>query len=224
MQALVLNALYDEHLVFKGGTYLWLFNGLPRFSEDLDFTAVSKFSSGILEKVSKRLSLLGVANEARIESNDERSFSFKIMAHGPLYSNQNSRCVVYVEISKRENVLIETIPIKLDLQEYQLPVRILMGMNLDEVAAEKVRAIMSRNKARDAYDLYYLIKEKKVKFRKELSDKKLKYMGKNFLLADFKAALNEKDRIFEKELANLVFKPLPRFKEIREVIEEWIKS
>ena len=219
----MLNALYDEQLVFKGGTYLWFFHGLPRFSEDLDFTTISKVNGNISEKVSKGLSLLGVANEARIESNDKNSFSFKIMAHGPLYSSQNSRCVVYVEISKRENVLNETVPAKLDLQEYQLPVRILMGMNLDEVAAEKVRAIMSRNKARDAYDLYYLIKEKKVKFDKELVDKKLEYIGKGFSLADFRAALDEKGKAFEKELASLVFRPLPRFKEAKRAIEEWLK-
>ena len=219
----MLNALYDEQLVFKGGTYLWFFYGLQRFSEDLDFTVLSGINSGISEKVSKSLSLLGVANEARIESDDKSSFSFKIMAHGPLYSSQNSRCVVYVEISKRENVPNETVPVKLDLPEYQLPVRILMGMNLDEVAAEKVRAIMSRNKARDAYDLYYLIKEKKVKFNRELADKKLDYIKKSFSLADFRIALDEKGRIFEKELANLVFRPLPRFEEVKSVIEEWLK-
>ncbi len=220
----MLNALYAEQLVFKGGTYLWLFHGLPRFSEDLDFTLLSGINGSISERASKGLSLLGVANEARVESDDKSSFSFKIMAHGPLYSSQNSRCVVYVEISKRENVLNETVPVKLDLPEYQLPVRILMGMNLDEVAAEKVRAIMSRNKARDAYDLYYLIKEKKVKFNKELADKKLEYVKKSFSLADFRAALNEKSRIFEKELANLVFRPLPRFEEVKSVIEEWLKQ
>ena len=219
----MLNALYDEQLVFKGGTYLWLFHGLPRFSEDLDFTVLSDINSGISDKVSKDLSLLGVANEARIESNDERSFSFKIMAHGPLYSSQNSRCIVYVEISKRENVLDETVPVKLDFPEYQLPVRILMGMDLGEVAAEKVRAIMSRNKARDAYDLYYLIKEKKVKFDKELVDKKLEYIGKSFSLADFRAALDEKGKAFEKELASLVFRPLPRFEEVKSAIEKWPK-
>ena len=219
----MLNALYDEQLVFKGGTYLWLFHSLPRFSEDLDFTVLSGINSDISDKVSKGLSLLGVANEARIESNDERSFSFKIMAHGPLYSSQNSRCIVYVEISKRENVLNETVPVKLDFPEYQLPVRILMGMDLGEVAAEKVRAIMSRNKARDAYDLYYLIKEKKVKFDKELVDKKLEYIGKGFSLADFRAALDEKGKAFEKELASLVFRPLPRFEEVKSAIEKWPK-
>ncbi len=209
-------------MVFKGGTYLWFFHGLPRFSEDLDFTAISNVNSGILEKVSKDLSLFGAANEAKIESDDKSSFSFKLMVHGPLYSSQNSRCVVYVEISKRENVLNETVPVKLDLPEYQLPVRILMGMSQEEVAAEKIRAIMSRNKARDAYGLFYLINEKRVKFDRVLVDKKLEYVGKRFSLADFKAALNEKGRIFEKEMANLVFRPLPRFEEIKSVIGKWL--
>ncbi len=38
IQSLILNSLSELPLVFKGGTYLWFFHGLKRFSEDLDFT------------------------------------------------------------------------------------------------------------------------------------------------------------------------------------------
>jgi len=37
-QAIVLGAVSNFNLVFKGGTYLWFCHKLPRFSEDLDFT------------------------------------------------------------------------------------------------------------------------------------------------------------------------------------------
>jgi hypothetical protein len=40
--------------------------------------------------------------------------------------------------------------------------------------------------------LYYLIKGKKIKFNKELVDKKLEYIGKEFSQANFKASLIEK--------------------------------
>jgi hypothetical protein len=208
-------------LAFKGGTYLWFFHGLRRFSEDLDFTAIDEPDHGIFDAVSKGLRLMGVENDARIESDDEKSFSFKIMAHGPLYKNENSRCVVYVEISKREKIILKTAPVKLNLPEYQLPIRILLGMNLEEVAAEKVRAITSREKARDVYDLYYLVKEKGVKFNKNAINAKLDYINKSYSKEAFSRALNTKGAIFEKELRNLVFGPFPKFKEVKKAIEEW---
>lgn len=56
----MLNALYDEQLVFKGGTYLWLFHGLPRFSEDLDFTVLSGINSAIILNENDLSSLLSI--------------------------------------------------------------------------------------------------------------------------------------------------------------------
>jgi predicted nucleotidyltransferase component of viral defense system len=224
IQALILNTLYDKQLVFKGGTYLWFFHGLRRFSEDLDFTSIEKVDRRIFEGVANGLRLMGVENEAKIEVDDEKSFSFKIMAHGPLYKNENSRCVVYVEISKRERVIARTMPVKLNLPEYQLPIRILSGMNLEEVAAEKVRAIVSREKARDVYDLYYLIKEKGVKFNEELINAKLGYINKTYSKGLLLQALGAKSKIFENELKNLVFEPLPKFEEVKAAIEKWCRE
>ena len=40
IQALILYAVADWPLVLKGGTYLWLFHGLNRFSADLGFYGV----------------------------------------------------------------------------------------------------------------------------------------------------------------------------------------
>ena len=208
--------------MFKGGTYLWFFHGLRRFSEYLDFTSMSEPDRGIFEDVSKGLRLMGIENEARIESDDDKSFSFKIMAHGPLYKSENSRCVVYVEISKREKVILKTAPVTLNLPEYQLPIRILAGMNLEEVASEKVRAIESREKARDVYDLYYLVKEKSVKFNRDAVNAKLGYINRSYSKGAFKRSLNSKNVIFEKELENLVFGPLPKFREVKKAIEEWV--
>ncbi|MEM4972629.1 MAG: nucleotidyl transferase AbiEii/AbiGii toxin family protein, partial [Candidatus Hadarchaeales archaeon] len=40
LQALILYSLSDSPLVAKGGTYLWMFHGLNRFSQDLDYTSI----------------------------------------------------------------------------------------------------------------------------------------------------------------------------------------
>lgn len=102
-----------------------------------------------------------------------------------------------------------------------MPIRILTGMNLEEVAAEKVGAIESREKARDIYDLYYLIKEKGVKFNKDAINAKLGYIDKGYSKEEFTHSLNAKNAIFEKELGNLVFGPLPKFEEVKKTIEKW---
>ena len=63
VMSVALMGLSEEPLVFKGGTYLWFFHGLPRFSEDLDFTATAKTTSPVEEKVSKTLKLFGIENK-----------------------------------------------------------------------------------------------------------------------------------------------------------------
>jgi len=42
IQTLALYSLAEQNMIFKGGTYLWMFHGLPRFSEDLDFTVLGE--------------------------------------------------------------------------------------------------------------------------------------------------------------------------------------
>ena len=84
--------------------------------------------------------------------------------------------MVYVEISKRENVIAERIPLKMDFPEYSIPVKRISGMNLDEVGSEKVRAILTRKKGRDIFDLYFLIDSKKILFNPDLINRKGEFL------------------------------------------------
>lgn len=160
IQYLALNSIAEEPLVFKGGTYLWFTQGLDRFSEDLDFTASEHLVHDVAEKVSKNLTLFGVENNIKRITDNETTLSFRISAKGPLNTAKLDECIVYVEISKRERISDKTIPMKLDYTPYSLPIKTIPGMALEEVGAEKVRAILTRNKARDLYDLHYLITKK----------------------------------------------------------------
>jgi len=219
IQALILSSLSDEPLVFKGGTYLWFFHGLRRFSEDLDFTAIGAIRDDLPVRVSRDLALLGVENNVKDVENNNTGVSFRVAAKGPL--NTGEKDYVYVEISTREHAIMKSISLKLDISAYKIPIRIIPGMALEEVAAEKVRAIMSRNKARDVYDLYYLIKEKGVKFNLDLTNKKLAYLGKSFSREEFIEELNRKEDIFERELKGILFVKPPDFNEAKRIIEDW---
>jgi predicted nucleotidyltransferase component of viral defense system len=209
-------------LVFKGGTYLWFFHGLRRFSEDLDFTASEESSKDIPEMVSRSLALFGVVNELKRIKDNNTTFSFRITANGPLNSGLRDRCVVYVEISKREMVLCKTIPVKFDRPEYQLPIKNLSGMALEEVGAEKVRAIMTRDKARDIYDLYYLIHNKKIKIDNKLTVQKLKYYKTGFSKLKLIEKINDSNDYYKKELTTIVLEDIPDYKFVRTTIDDWI--
>ncbi len=221
IQSLILNAMAGFPAVFKGGTYLWFFHGLQRFSEDLDFTVSDGLPAKIIEVVSASLDLMGVANTVKVISDDGMGSSFRVMANGPLHTGDKNRCAVYVEMSKREQVLRDRIPVRLERPEYQLPIKHLLGMGLDEVAAEKARAILVRDKARDVYDLHYLITRKSVPFDAGLVNKKLEIYGATFSKATFMKAVGKKRQLYSKELESMVFDDLPGFKGVMASISKW---
>jgi len=224
LQAIILTALAEEPVVFKGGTYLWFFHGLDRFSEDLDFTYAGQPKEELGKEISDALRIFGVENTVKKIEAEERSVSFRISAKGPLNTSEKDLCHVYVEASLREQVIKPTLSLKLDLDAYGLPVKIVRGMALDEVAAEKVRAIMTRDKARDAYDLAFLMQKKKVVPDLETINKKLAYYQLSFSKKAFKEKLLEKEKYWKAELQAMVFGELPDFDASAKTILEKIKA
>ena len=221
MQSLMLNILSEFQLVFKGGTYLWFFHGLRRFSEDLDFTLdAGSRSEEIPEKVSHGLELFGIGNSLKV-TKAKNALSFRISAEGPLNTQLADRCIVYVDLSMRETVVKETVPIKLDFPEYGLPVKHMLGMNLEEVGAEKVRAMLTRKKSRDIYDLYYLIDKKGIKFNEKLINKKMEYYDEVFSLRAFSEEINSREEYYYKEMKGIVFDDLPEFKRVSTALIRW---
>jgi predicted nucleotidyltransferase component of viral defense system len=221
VQSLVLNSVSEMQLVFKGGTYLWFFHGLRRFSDDLDFTAFGSLPDDVPERVSDDLKLFGVENGLKKLSDDERSLSFRISAKGPLNTTVRDMCFVYVEISRRESVLEDRVALRFDRPEYQLPIKSLSGMALDEVGAEKIRTIMTRDKPRDVYDLYYLISKKGIKFRKGLVDKKLQYYKEAYSAEKLAQKIEKVESAYVRELKSLVFEELPDFERVSNIINKW---
>lgn len=222
IQTLILYALAEKTLIFKGGTYLWMFHGLPRFSEDLDFTFLTQEKDDIAEDVKKKLETFGVENEIRkIEENDA-SLSFRVDAKGPLYEDERTICYTYVEISKREKPIKPPLSLKIESSRYGLIPRPFLGMDLEEVLAEKIRATITRNKARDVYDLYFLIKNKNIPFNQIIVKEKMKYYDKEFDAEIFKNKIYEKEALWKEELTPLLFTQLPDFNVVAKEIMKHI--
>jgi len=164
IQALFLQKLYNqtEALVFKGGTFLKHAHGLDRFSEDLDFTQKKGTENVIsqLREVADSISDYGV--EAEIDNIEENnvSASCRLRYQGPLYDgSEHSKGSIEIDVSKREDVLTDPEWTRLFFEYPETRVVNALGLSKEELLAEKLRALSTRNKARDLYDCWYLIKQ-----------------------------------------------------------------
>lgn len=221
IQTIVLKSIYSNvsrELVLKGGTALSFFYGLNRFSEDLDFTLGENLNlNELLKELGRDLEALNTRSIFKILEDNPRSFSFRVGAEGPLFTKEIERCFVRVEISKREKILKEAEakelkPVYPDISPFFIPL-----MNLEEILAEKIRAMVWRTKARDLYDLWFLLeRETKVDFK--LVNEKLSYYEKEFDKKDFKEKIERLREVWIKELGPVVIGTLPDFEIIKKEV------
>lgn len=215
-QSIILFILYQEYgksMVFKGGTALKKCHGLDRFSEDLDFTCVDKVDVKKLENGLKRFNL-----ESEMEMKGYKG-GLKVILRikGPLYIGvRPSLCKFIIDFSFRENVILKPEIRTIGRFLKEIPMFDVFVMQESEILAEKIRAIMTRIKARDIYDLWFLL-EKGVKFDEKLARKKLNYYRQEWNHKDFVKKLNMKTEIWETELRPLI-KNMPDFKKVRRFI------
>ena len=217
----IYTALVDE-LVFKGGTALFFFYGLDRFSEDLDFTQMKQYNQNKLKStISDVLNLIHITHEIKaLKSIQGRTLKLKSI--GPLYKGPRSESFVTIEISERNDLFLspeikEIVPIYDDLRPFTIPV-----MKKEEILAEKVRALMIRGKARDLYDLAYLIK-KGVTFDYTLINKKLSYYKTIFDPEEFFQKVKSIKTLWQSELHGLVQKT-PSYDETFHFVFENLKQ
>ncbi|MDO8339619.1 MAG: nucleotidyl transferase AbiEii/AbiGii toxin family protein [Candidatus Burarchaeum sp.] len=194
--------------VFKGGTCLQKAYGLPRYSEDLDFTADGEIEPDF-GAISSFLSSAGFSGLAWKRKESRVSVSAKLRFQGPLYNGKSvSEGAVLLEFSRREKVLLKPQPVLImppyqDILPYQLRV-----MAKEEIAAEKVRALLSRKSARDLFDLYFLVHQK-TGLDRALVDEKLRYYGVTFEFAQLEKKVGRIEEIWKTEMSELTPALLP---------------
>ena len=204
--------------IFKGGTALQKAFGLPRFSEDLNFT-LNENQGPDNDAITAFLSSTGFQGMSWKGETSEISISNKLRFKGPLYNgNVVSEGTILMEFSKREKVILEPAQIMItppypDILPYQLNV-----MNKDEMASEKVRAILTRRSARDLFDLYFLMRQG-VRIDKGMIEKKLEYYKIQFNKKDTESRIEKLKGMWKKEISLLT----TNFLEYELVAEEVIK-
>lgn len=215
----ILSQNYGKNLVFKGGTALNKCFGLNRFSEDLDFTAKEKISLAKLETGLKRF---------RIEfetENKEYANGLKAILRikGPLYIGvPPSKCKLILDFSFRENILLKPRIKNIGRFLEEIPSFDVFVMQEKEILAEKTRAIMTRAKARDVYDLWFLL-EKGILFDKDLVEKKLEYYKEKWSFDKFAESITMKKIVWETELKPTIT-TIPDFNKVKKEILQAVKS
>lgn len=222
-QDIILFLLYQEYgqeLIFKGGTALTKCYGLNRFSEDLDFTSNGNLKN-IYDILDNGLNRFNIEHEIKKENNKQESFKIKILIKGPTYVNiRQSLCSLRIDISQREKIVKK--PIIKTIKTFNLPIPSfdIIVMDLEEIFAEKIRAIITRNQARDVYDLFYILEyPSSIK----LINEKLKFYNLSFSLKTFITNLNKKEKIWDSELNNLILN-YPNFEVVKKEIIKTLKK
>ena len=206
-------------LVFKGGTCLYKFHGLNRFSEDLDFSGKEGFDhQALFDKLVASLEDYGVKGKLKEVREPFNTILATLRLEGPLYDGRSmTYASIRVDINRKSEVLLPPV-LETFYSGYKdvLPFQILC-MDKVEIAAEKVRAIMTSDKARDVYDLWFLLK-KGVLIDHKLLEKKMEYYHQIFEKKEFESRMANKQAGWEDDLSRLIFGPLPDFTSVNEEI------
>ena len=174
LQAYTLRIMHEEGVfrstAFLGGTALRFLYGLPRFSEDLDFSIVHKASgahgfAGLVKKIKEELNLAGYY--VSVAYNDEKTLQhafikFEGLMHeagiSPLKSQKFS-IKLEIDTNPPDGAVLKT-----DIVNKYFPLAFL-SYDLESLFAGKLHALLCRNytKGRDFFDLaWYLSKWKEL--------------------------------------------------------------
>lgn len=158
-ELLLLKELYESEfgaqLVFKGGTALRLAYGSPRFSEDLDFSALSEIDaekfSAYLEKVAKRYpAIASIKTHAKFNT---------LFASAKIKENFLPRAFqIKIEISIRKGKLTQGADFTERVITGQTtPLTVLARVaTLELILREKKDALKNRRVARDVFDYWFV--------------------------------------------------------------------
>lgn len=159
-QHLFLSHLYRhkeaDRFLFKGGTALRIVWQSPRFSEDLDFTGVGTRARDIestLEKTLVEVEREGI--HVKIDEAKKTSGGYFSIIQ---FEGNGNRGEIQLEVSLRPTEKAKGVT-SLIASDF-LPPFTLIHLEEKILVQEKANAILTRAKARDFYDLYFILRSR----------------------------------------------------------------
>jgi uncharacterized protein len=190
-------------MVFKGGTAMKkIYFELFRFSEDLDFTCSGDVSEGFANFIEKEMKTLDVKfTEIAEKEGKVESFGFK----AKYVQFNGATASVRLHLSLRDDVFTDPIT-KPVLHFYdnlsnsfEVPT-----MSLEEIMAEKIRAIIYAKHPRHLYDVWYL-NDQKVSLQPDMVRTKIKTVyNDEFGLDKFRDSIGEMKKNWQTDLRPLL--------------------
>lgn len=193
-----------EGLYFKGGTALnKIFLNHRRLSEDIDFSC-SKPISEIREEILKI-----------IEEQKEFFPKMELQKQTPTFtrinvyysSYQKEGLYAFIDLNSKASILLKPEKKKVPHFYKEIPEFEINTLNIKEIAAEKISALIGRKQPRDYFDAYSII-QAKLKIDMPLIRKKLKSSGKQLLIERIFKNSNKIYHNWEEEIGTLTNKPI----------------
>lgn len=206
MQQIVLAGLqkggFFEHAAFYGGTCLRIFHGLPRFSEDMDFTLVEKNPAKHLENyfhpIREVFALTGkdvvITKKEKLHFGRVESAFLKEDTTAYDIAFQTEKTIkVKIELDTNPPLLFDTEQ-KLMMQPYSVMIRCL---TLPDLFAGKMHALVFRNwktriKGRDWYDFEWYIRHNIPLHFAHLQERIREFNGQEVTQEEFMHLLRER--------------------------------
>ncbi len=159
-QHLFLSNLYQlkesEKLAFKGGTALRVIFNSPRFSEDLDFTGALKsfHLKNLLEKVLSKIEFEGL--KVKILESKPTSGGFLAIYETEIYSLP-IRVELNISLRQRHQKTLTNSHL---MTSPFIPAYTIVALEDNVLVKEKIAALLTRQKPRDFFDLYFILRNR----------------------------------------------------------------
>jgi predicted nucleotidyltransferase component of viral defense system len=202
----------SETMVFKGGTVIKkMFYPNTRFSEDLDFNCEHDIAKALEREIEKPL----VDNEHEVAFtavNEEKPRSPEGRRLRLEYNDTNGyRTSIRVDLAFREKHVMKPERMKVK-NPYRIRNIAITTMSIEEIMAEKVRALIITRKPRHLYDMWFLLR-RGIALNKPLINKKLKLYSQPFSLETLRSTVKDTEQDWQTDLQALL-PVVPKFSNV----------
>lgn len=158
----LLESEIGSQLVFKGGTALRLAFGSPRFSDDLDFSALTPIRARTFSRIAQ-VAVASVGSLTLVEALSKRFTLFSLYRIHEPYLQAFS---IKVEISTRPQTWKSGVDYELRLLTSDVTNISALGQvaTLERLWQDKQQAFANRHEPRDLYDLWFIAQKLKRPF------------------------------------------------------------
>ena len=215
---------YPENFIFKGGTCLRICYGLERASEDLDFSTNLSISEikKIVAKCLKEFDALNISYNIYSEKSYRGNIRIEVRFNGPLFQG-DSRSANTLKIDFNKQKVKNKVAKVAQKLFSDVPLFTIVALDEKEILAEKIRALMTRTRARDLFDVNFLL-EKNIYAEESLIVKKMSYYNNEFKVSKLMQKIRSLDKIWKKELWGFASE-IPNFQQTsKEVIKKLKKK